>query len=449
MRPPRRLPRRLFGLGLLASITCLGVLFAGLASADTDTKPFTATVSVSPDATLDTVADAWAGATPTITISIRNDASPQTLGSANITVPAGIVPDPPLTTGDVIELRNLNLAPGATASVSLTARIPCVPDAAGYPWDVQVKQSNDFNGTGNDFTPTTAPPRLYGAGLCSLRFVDGDPGGQPKGAQRLTNITAEPYLPTSTSPVAVRVADGSVDGTVEWWSSDVTLSIAAGYNPGAGTLSGTTVASPNAGVARFMSGGVGPQIDKSAGGYRLTASSPGVTGTAPLSNPFDIVDFGQRCPGASQRCTGTAFNASFRAQVDTFATPDDLLLLSLGAPDAPTFDCLGYAETTDTLAFDVTTLTGGPSGSAKTVLYTILSPVKSAPQYDVCFRSLAPFTAKSLLPALLQIDGSYVALLPDCRRVNDVPPCVSNRARVNGTVVLTITAPQGDPWIRG
>jgi len=444
MRLPRSRSVRLLGTGLLAGAAGVAILLSSLASASTDTKPFTATVSVSPDAnTADASADAWAGAIPTITLSIGNDASPQTLGSANITVPAGIVPDPPLPGGNVIQLRNLNLAPGATTSVSLTARIPCVPDAAGYPWMVQVKQSNDFNGTGNDFTPTTDPPRLFGAGVCSLAFTA---DGQPTSAQRLTNITAEPYLPTGSRPVTVRVADGSGTGTVTWWTAPVTLAIAT--NPGSGTLSGTTSATPVSGVAPFLAGGVGPQIDRSAGGYRLTASSAGVTGTAPLSNPFDIVDSGQRCH-ANQPCSGTASNARFATSVTTTATlENDLLIMNLGAPDAGVVDCANYTETTDILAFDVTTLTGGPSGSAKTVTFTILNPVKSASQYDVCFSSPAPFTAKSLTPAPVQTDGSYVALLPDCRRVSGVPPCVSDRARVNGTVVVTFIAPQGDPKAR-
>ena len=441
MRPPRRRSLHARGTGLLAAVVGAGILLAGLASGATDTKPFTATVSVNPDAnTANARADAWAGATPTITISITNDADPQTLGSANITIPAGIVPDPPLPTGNVIQLRNLNLAPHATTSVSLTARIPCVPDAAGYPWVAQVKQSNDFNGTGNDFTPATAPPRLFGAGVCSLAFTT---DGQPTSAQRLTNITADPYFPGSTRPVAVRVADGSVSGTVAWWTAPVALAIAT--NPGSGTLSGTTSATPVSGTAQFLAGGIGPQIDRSAAGYRLTASSAGVPGTAPLSSSFDIVDSGQRCH-AGQQCSGTASNARFSGSVTTTATlENDLLLMSLGAPDEPVVDCPNYAETTDILAFDVTTLTGGASGSAKTITFTILNPVKSAAQYDVCFRAPAPFTAKSLAPAPVQTDGSYVALLPDCRRVSGVAPCVTDRARVSGTVVLTFTAPPGDP----
>lgn len=443
MRHTPHVSLRLLGAGLLAAVAGAGVLLAGLASGATDKKSFTATVSVSPDANAaDPRADAWAGATPTITISIRNDASPQELGSANITVPAGIVPDPPLPGGNMIELRNLRLAPGATISVTLAARIPCVPDAAGYPWQVDVKQSNDFQGTGNDFTPRTAPPRLYGSGVCSLAFTA---DGQPTSAQRATSITADPYLPTSTRPVAVRVVDGSGVGTVTWWTASVALAIAV--NPGGGTLSGTTTATPSSGVASFVAGGVGPKIDTSAGGYRLTASSNGIPAAAPASAAFDIVDVGKRCDTTPGReCRGEAANLRLATSVSTTTTTtQDVLIMNLIGLTPGQLGCPNYVETTDILSFDVVTVAGGPGGSAKVVTFTIANPVKSASQYDVCFQSPSHFTAKSLAPAPLQLDGSYLALLPDCRRVGGAPPCVVDRARVNGKVVLTFSAPAGDP----
>jgi hypothetical protein len=411
----------------------VGILLAGLAGAATDTKPFTATVSVQGGG------DAWAGSTPTIRISITNNASPQTLGSANITVPPGIVPDPPLPGGNVIKLRNLNLPPGATTYVDVRARIPCVPDPAGYPWETYVKQSNDFNGTGNDFTPTPARPRLFGAGVCSLTFTT---DGQPTSAQRLTNITADPYLPTGTRPVAVRLVDSSpAAGTVTWWTTATPVTLGFATNPGSGTLSGTTSVVPVGGVARFLAGGAGPQIDRSAGGYRLTASGADIPGTAPASAAFDIVDVGKRCGAPGSDCSGEARNARFVSSVSTKATSaQDLLIMNLVAPGQNEVDCSYYTETTDILSFDVTTLTGGSGGSAKVVIFTILNPVKSAPQYDVCFQSPMRFTPKSLASTKVT-----TGLLPDCRRVNDVAPCVSDRARLGGAVVITFTAPPGDP----
>jgi len=132
----------------------------------------------------------------------------------------------------VIKLRDLNLPPGATTTKTVDARIPCVPNSAGYTWKVEVKQSNDFSGTGNDFVlnPSTAMPLLDGAGLCKLEFAAG-----PTSAQRSSNITAVPYL-TSGASVLVKVLDGSQkpSAPVTWWPNDVTLALAA--NPALGSL---------------------------------------------------------------------------------------------------------------------------------------------------------------------------------------------------------------------
>ncbi len=451
----RRLPHlrrwQLSG-GLFAALVGCGALIAGFATAtDKTPKYFTATVSVSPDADLTKArADAFAGAIPTITISIKNKANPQSLGSANVTIPPGIVPDPPLTTGNVIKLRDLNLAPGATTSVSLTARIPCTPNGeVGYPWTVAVKQSNNFNGTGNDFTPATAPPRLYGSGTCKLAFAA---GGQPANAQRLANITAAPYLPGG-SPIAVKVLDGSGNAPVAWWPYDVTLGLATNPAPGS-LLQGDVTATPGAdGVARFATGGTGPSITTSAVGYRLNATSVGtndsITAPPPVSSEFDIVDTVARCAGGP--CTGKAANANFDTTVTApNAAAGDLVIMSLGAPGTPTPDCQGYVETTDTLAFDVST--PNVIGANKTVLYKILNPFKPAAQYDVCFRvppGSPSFTTKSLTQALQQPDGSYVGLLPDCRRVCGIVPCLADRGEVGKAVVLTVLASKGDPWLRG
>jgi len=467
MRLPRRQSLRVLGAGFLAAAAGTGVLLAGLAGAATDTKPFTATIAATPDAGQVNGADVWAGTEPTITITIQNDANPQTLGSANITIPAGITNvalaapvDPRVTLqGNVIQLRNLNLAPAASVSVGLTARIPCAPATAGYAWPIAVKQSNDFNGTGNDFTPnpaTTYPPRLFGSGLCSLRFTA---DGQPTSAQKSSPITGEVFLPTSTRPVTVRIADGSGNGTVTWWSAPVAtpivLTIAPGFNPGSGTIGGITSVTPVAGVAQFIA----PTIDKSANGYKLTASATPppsgdtITGSAPLSNAFSIVDSGQRCTPGAAKCTGNTSNGKVSATVSATATnQDDLLLLSVGAADAPVYSCAGYTASTDTLAFDFTTITGATTGSAKTVLYRILNPTKPASKYEMCFRSPSPFKAKagsSLVTTTAGTDGFHVGLLPTCRQVSSVPPCVADSRNDSGTVLFTVTAPAGDPWLRG
>lgn len=456
---PARSRRPAVPLVLAAAAAMLAVA-AGISTASDDVKPFAASITASPDASADAGAQAWAGAVPSVTIRITNGAREQRIGSADITIPTGIALAPgapvvqspagttaPAVAGGVIRLRNLALKPGRSVDVTVSARIPCTP-ANPYTWTTRVKQSNDFNGTGNDFAISTPQPSLRADGACSLAFPA---DGQPASAQRGSVITNETYLP-SGRPVRVVVLDGSGAAPVTWWTAPVTLAL--GANPAGGTLTGTLTATPSSGAAAFA-----PVLDRSAGGYRLTASSPGITAPAPLSAAFTTVDSGQRCT-AGTTCTGSSSKATTSATVSTAnAATGDLLTVSLGAPDAPALDCPDYVESGETLAFDVTSSTGGPSSATKTVVYQIASPTRSATKYQVCFRSPSPFTTRAGLPAPLQ-GGAYVGLLPDCSSRKDddhrttrtaVPPCVSARSGGSyGTPVkLTVLAPPGDPWIKG
>src|SRR5262249_14278651 len=85
-----------------------------------------------------------------------------TLGSANLAAPAGFTVlgasvrgQAQTVSGNVAQLRNLAVAPGASVIATVNARVPlanpCAP--AQFTWQVAAKQSNDFNGVGNDFAP--------------------------------------------------------------------------------------------------------------------------------------------------------------------------------------------------------------------------------------------------------------------------------------------------------
>src|SRR5262249_51385077 len=145
------------------------------------------------------------------------------------------------------------------------------PTHAPYTFTSFVKQSNDFNGTGNDFVITSPQPAVDIVGQCSLAF-----GTQPASQQKASDITGDafgpPLAPPSDAPIQVRVVDGGGSNTVTWWLTAITLGIAT--NPGNGTLSGSTSANPVNGIATF-SGTPGPRIDNSASGYQLNATSTG------------------------------------------------------------------------------------------------------------------------------------------------------------------------------
>jgi len=79
--------------------------------------------------------------------TITNEASTQQLGSVQISAPAGST-----ITGASLFL-NLSLAPGKSTTLTVSATMlssSCSPGST-YQWGIKAKQSNDFNGSGNDF----------------------------------------------------------------------------------------------------------------------------------------------------------------------------------------------------------------------------------------------------------------------------------------------------------
>ncbi len=164
---------------------------------------------------------------------------------------------------------------------------------------------------------------------------------------------------------------------------------------------------------------------------------------------------------AGQACTGSTSAAKTTASVSGVATTtSDILSISLGAPTTPSYTCVGYTTTTETLDFDLTSLTGAASGGVKTATFTLLKAyvTKPADKYEACFASPLPFTTKSGAPATgVDSDGNgsvdtYVGLLPSCStswKCPVPPPCVASKVKDrNGNVTLTITAPPGDPRVK-
>jgi len=123
---------------------------------------------------------AAAGATSTYRLELTNDVtSNQTFGSANVSIPTGFSVDGTSITADrswttslnstsgVIELRAVTskraLPPGQKLVVTFTATAPC--EVGTYVWQTLIKQSNDFNGTGNDFV-VDPQPSVTVSGTC-------------------------------------------------------------------------------------------------------------------------------------------------------------------------------------------------------------------------------------------------------------------------------------------
>jgi hypothetical protein len=100
-------------------------------------------------------------------------------------------------------------------------------------------------------------------------------------------------------------------------------------------------------LATFTSDPTGPKLTPSAFDYTFTAASTGLTTSSP-SAKFDIVDAQASC-AANAACAGTAsVSTGGTTAAATFGTGASAtnLTVTLGAADAPVFECNGYPKGT-------------------------------------------------------------------------------------------------------
>ena len=154
------------------------------------------------------------------TITFANDGSSNTtLGSANISPPAGFAVDTANTAqqgwtatvvDNVVQLRSTTsadaLAPGRSLTASVHVASPTLPTTcSSATWSALVKQSNDFNGTNNWFTLLGTPASDL-TPLGSFVFAPVQSLVGPNNAQvAVPQILTVP--PGSATPVSVRALD--------------------------------------------------------------------------------------------------------------------------------------------------------------------------------------------------------------------------------------------------
>jgi hypothetical protein len=241
----------------------------------------------------------------------------------------------------VLQLQNSGtgttyaVPPGQALTVTL--RVSSTTTAGAIPFVTQVKQSNDFSGTGNDFTRSGADPTVYiGSGPAThLEFVKG-----PSNVQ----VTVSPALavPSGTTPVlttcpSVRALDDG-ENLATSFTGNVTLTpFDPNYDPGL-AFDGTTqvAAVAIAGQVTFNTdtdpehGCTGLSAANLGLGYQLKASSPSL---APdTSDPFDVLQFYAACLAscATPAITGTGTTASAQATSTSTSTDPPLLTFYVG-----------------------------------------------------------------------------------------------------------------------
>ena len=260
----------------LAAAALAALALAGSASTGTSNKNYTANICASgPCPAPSTPPTLAGGATTTVALTVVNQAGTQSLGSANVTPPAGFTvtglgsaPSGSTFAGGLVQLRNLNIAAGSPRTVTITVKAPCQSPASTV-WSITAKQSNDFNGPpGNNFTlvgPSSLSTPVTGA--CKLVFVN-----QPTDAQVGKTITSARYNPAGAA-VKVEVHDGA-DQLVATATGSVTLTASSNT----GSFSGNANVALSGGAATF------PSLKSSAAGtYTLVASGTGFASSDPSS----------------------------------------------------------------------------------------------------------------------------------------------------------------------
>jgi hypothetical protein len=433
---------RMRGLLLVATVVALLTsVFAAGAFSVTATKPYKT------DITPNSVA---AGSSTNFTARITNEASPQLLGSANITAPTGftatgvaVVSAPAGATatrvGNVVQLRNLSLPPGSAAIFTITATAPSTA-TSGTAWTVTAKQSNDFNGPpGNNFTLDPASNLAVtvlsggGGGASRLHFFT-----EPADAAINTAITSTPFNSPPGTSVQVEVLDGSGHRVT---SSMAPIAIAItpptnGLLTGDNNQSDTVTKNAVAGVASFADLKINTH-----GSYTLIATSQGLT--SEISSSITIWDSTQACT-ANILCTATVGDtSSFQSQFSGTSSTGGFLLLTLGQDTLSCGDTFNHAPSVTTAATFHFSATGN-----KTIIGDIDKSVDQAEPnngvafYRVCFESDdMTFT----YPGGIVHPMGTPFLLPDCKAVGGTPPCVKSITKTNaGDVLETITLPPDD-----
>jgi Domain of unknown function DUF11 len=130
----------------MLGVAMLAAPAAGQTSTCSSTTKCFFAVSVSPS-------HPTAGTSTSFTFTIQNEASPQQLGSVQISAPTGFMitsaPGATSFTSTSALFLNLSLASGSQTMLTVSATVPC--GSGSYQWGIAAKQSNNFNGSGNDF----------------------------------------------------------------------------------------------------------------------------------------------------------------------------------------------------------------------------------------------------------------------------------------------------------
>jgi hypothetical protein len=419
------------------------VAVIGSAQAAPQKKVFDATVDVQDTATL----------SPTsarLRLTLRNDASSnQTLGSANFAPPTGVTvqavvvqPSPPANAttsrtgwtatnnGNVVEFRSTSNPLTVSASVFADVDVT-ISGCATATWTAHAKQSNDFSGSGNDFTANAAASNL-----------------RPLGSFVIDDI--ETVVPADPDDLHVPQILTNTDEDVHVTPFDICGAVYSNYGSSAGKAT-AFVANP-AVPTRLVGAGslsinwttgittLNPKVVETGDFLTISdpLSTPGQTIGA-RSNDFDVVE--KLCTSLDTSCEWQFANGRIKAQASPPPAPTggDVPSLGIGFNSDLTFKCPG---------------TGGPVSPVGGALvninprdYPTNDPITVTLIYRKSDTGSGPATGFSV--CLSKDNGQTwdnpLAECPNSPQPSNAP-CVTRKRVTGGDLSVAFYIRPTDPW---
>jgi len=398
------------------------------------------------------------GSTNTLQFDITNaHASNQAFGSALILVPNGFTAGvPSLTPASHVLYPNFQVnwssaahtgflltSTGPTGSgiphdgtISITSSVTApTTGVCNAVWTTQVKQSNDFSGSGNDFVATNTVTTSVGSN--HLAFTT-----QPVDTE--FDKTMANVVVTAEDPCNQAV--GSFNGTVTLTDLFDPTKVASG-----------STATAASGVATFSN-----ITFVSDWGYTDSFTATATGFDSATSNAFSVEQVIKTCD-ANKTCSASGLNNSGTlntiAGIDVGSAPsqDTLKVSVAGKPDPAVQDYVQTCQNTQITATGTTPTFYGTivslqiNNRQKTVTmtlpksYVLLQPTPNGtPFWDICLQTDAqhPFTDK------FGNAGVTAGFLPDCPTTLPSPlvqPCIQSRNKNAGNEIIRFVLPPGDP----
>jgi len=158
-----------------------------------------------------------AGASTSFAFKITNEAATQQLGSVQISAPAGFaLTSAPgaasVTMGSALFLNLPLSTQGSATTLTVNATVSCNRSTSGYQWGIEAKQSNDFNGTGNDFQLDPSSAGNLSGTLTGCAFQPCPPNNQCS-ASASSGTTLGTVVTTSPLPPGDSIVTGMGSGS--------------------------------------------------------------------------------------------------------------------------------------------------------------------------------------------------------------------------------------------